>query len=110
MRRRDIVTLIAGAAAAWPFVARAQKPARIPHVVVISPAPLQDRYRELFRQIGYVEGRNIHLEFRDAGGYADRLPMLAEQLVQERDVDVIATVSLPAAIAGHKATDTIPVV
>jgi putative tryptophan/tyrosine transport system substrate-binding protein len=109
MRRRDVVTLIAGAAA-WPFVARAQKPAKIPHVVVISPAPLEDRYRELFRQIGYVEGRNIHLEFRDAGGYADRLPMLAEQLVQERDVDVIATVSLPAAIAAHKATDIIPVV
>jgi putative tryptophan/tyrosine transport system substrate-binding protein len=105
-----LITLLAATSVAWPLVARAQKPAKIPHVVVISPGPLPDRYRELFRDLGYIEGRNIRLEFRDAEGYADRLSMLAEQLVQEGDVDVIATVSLPAAIAAHKATGTIPVV
>ena len=69
-----------------------------------------DRYPELLRDFGYIEGRNIRLEFRDAGGYADRLPALAEQLVQEGGIDVVATISLPAAIAAHKATQTIPIV
>jgi putative ABC transport system substrate-binding protein len=57
-----------------------------------------------------VEGRNIHLEFRNTGGIADRLPALAEQLVREGGIDVIVTVSLPAAIAVHEATQTIPIV
>ena len=71
---------------------------------------MPDRYGELVRDFGYIEGRNIHLEFRDAGGYADRLPSLAKQVVQEGGIDVIATISLTAAIAAHKATQTIPIV
>jgi putative tryptophan/tyrosine transport system substrate-binding protein len=111
MRRREFITLFAAAAAASPLVARAQKPTKIPHVVIISPARLPtDRYQEQLRDLGYIEGRNIHIEFRDAGGYADRLPMLAEQLVQAGGVEVIATISLPATIAAFKATHTIPIV
>lgn len=111
MRRREF-TILAGMSVAWPFMARAQKPAKIPHVVIISPAglPPDRRYREQLRELGYVEGRNIQLEVRDAGGHSDRLPALAEQLVQEGGVDVIATISLPAAIAAHKATQAIPIV
>src|SRR6516162_6063331 len=98
VRRQGFIALLGGTSVAWPFVARAQKPAKIPHVVIISPARLPpDRYPELLRDFGYIEGRNIRLEFRDAGGYADRLPALAEQLVQEGGIDVVATISLPAA-------------
>jgi putative tryptophan/tyrosine transport system substrate-binding protein len=78
VRRRRLIALLAGTAVAWPLAARAQKATKIPHVVVISPGPLPDRYRELFRDLGYIAGHNIRLEFRDAGGYADRLSMLTE--------------------------------
>jgi putative ABC transport system substrate-binding protein len=113
VRRREFLTVFAGASVAWPFAARAQKPAKIPHVVVISPATLlSDRYHypEQLRDIGYIEGRTIHLEFRDTGGYADRLTALAEQLVGEGGIDVIGTISVPATIAARKATQTIPIV
>jgi putative ABC transport system substrate-binding protein len=77
MRRREFITLIGGAAVLSPFAARAQQPAKTPHIVVISSAALPDTYRVQFRDLGYIEGRNIRLEFRDAGGYADQLPALA---------------------------------
>jgi putative ABC transport system substrate-binding protein len=111
VRRREFI-IFAGTSVAWPRLARAQKLAKIPRVVIISPARLPpDRgFREELRELGYVEGRNIQLEFRDAGGYSDRLPALAEQLVQEGGIDVIATISLSAAIAAHKATQAIPIV
>jgi putative tryptophan/tyrosine transport system substrate-binding protein len=113
VRRREFLTGFAGASVAWPFAARAQKLAKIPRIVGISPAKLSsDRYGypEQLKNLGYIEGRNIHLEFRDAGGYADQLTALAEQLVGEGGIDLIGTISLPATIAAHKATQTIPIV
>jgi putative tryptophan/tyrosine transport system substrate-binding protein len=111
MRRREFITLIGGAAALSPFAARAQQPAKIPHVVFISPGALaHNNYRVQLRDLGYIEGLNIRLEFRDAGGYADQLPALAREIVQEGSVEVIVTVSGPAALAAYKATQSIPIV
>jgi putative tryptophan/tyrosine transport system substrate-binding protein len=62
------------------------------------------------REFGYVEGRNIRLEFRDAAGDADHLPAIAEEVVGAGDVDAIMAISTPAALAAHKATETIPIV
>jgi putative tryptophan/tyrosine transport system substrate-binding protein len=67
-------------------------------------------YRAQLRELGYVEGRNIRLEFGNAGGNVDQLSMLAENLVQAGDVDAIFAISTPAALAAHKATQTIPIV
>ncbi|MBR1233590.1 ABC transporter substrate-binding protein [Bradyrhizobium sp. AUGA SZCCT0042] len=62
------------------------------------------------RELGYVEGRNIRLEFRDAAGNVDALPRLAQELVREGGIDVILAISTPAALAAYKATQTIPIV
>ena len=110
MRRREFITLIGGAAAVSPFVARAQQPAKTPHVVFISPAALSDAYRPQLRDLGYIDGRNIRLEFRDAEGYADRLPALAREIVQGGNVAIIVAISGPAAVAASKATQSIPIV
>jgi putative ABC transport system substrate-binding protein len=110
MRRREFIALIGGAAAVSPFAARAEQPAKIPHVVFISPAALLGNYRVQLRDLGYIEGRNIRLEFRDAGGYADQLPALAREIVQGGSVEVIVAVSAPAALAAYKATQSIPIV
>jgi putative ABC transport system substrate-binding protein len=81
--------------------------------VYLSPVgiPAQvNSYRTQMRKLGYVEGRNIRLEFRDAAGEADRLPAIAEEVVREGDVDVIMAISTPAALAARKATEAIPIV
>ena len=105
MRRREFITLIGGAAAISPFAARAQQPVKAPQVVFISPAALADMYRIQLR-----DRRDIRVEFRDAGGYADQLPALAREIVQGGSVDVIVAVSAPAAVAAYKATQSIPIV
>jgi putative tryptophan/tyrosine transport system substrate-binding protein len=105
MRRREFITLIGGATAVSPFAARAQQPAKTPHVVFISPAALPDPYRAQLR-----DRRDIRVEFRDAGGYADQLPALVREIVQGGGVDVIVAVSAPASVAAYKATQSIPIV
>jgi putative tryptophan/tyrosine transport system substrate-binding protein len=110
MRRREFITLIGGAAAISSFAARAQQPAKTPHVVFISPAALPDTFPVQLRDLGYIEGRNIRLEFRDAGGNADQLPALAREIVQGGGVEVIVAVSTAAALAAYKATQSIPIV
>ena len=112
MRRREFIGLILGAASVGPVAVSAQVP-RMPRVVFLSPVgiPAQvNSYRTQIRELGYVEGRNIRLEFRDAGGEVDRLPAIAEQVVKEGDVDVIMAISTPAALAARKATEAIPIV
>jgi putative ABC transport system substrate-binding protein len=111
MKRREFITLLGGATVAWPAAARAQKSAKAPNVVFISPARMrQDIYRTQLRDLDYIEGRNIHLEFRDAGGHADQLPALAREIVQGGGVEVIVAISAPAAVAAFKATQSIPIV
>jgi putative ABC transport system substrate-binding protein len=112
MRRREFITLFSGALT-WPIVARAQQSARMPHVIQLSPVDIPsqvDQTRRLLHELGYVEGRNIRLEFRNAAGNVDGLPALARELVQEGGVDVIIAISTPAALAAYKATQTIPII
>jgi putative tryptophan/tyrosine transport system substrate-binding protein len=112
MYRREFVWLL-GCATAFPLKAAAQQPTRIPHVVHLSPAvyPAQiEFYRNELRQLGYIEGRNIHLEFQNTEGNVEQLPVLAEKLVQGGGIDVILAESTPAALAAHRATQTIPIV
>jgi len=112
MKRRDFIAVLGGAAV-WPVRAHAQKPAKMPHVVYLSPADIPAQvsaYRAQLRDIGYVEGHNIIVEFRNAGGFVDRLPALAEKIVQDGGIDVILAISTPAALAARGATRTIPIV
>jgi len=113
MRRRDFISFLGGAAAAWPFTARAQQ-AKVPTIGAlvignINPEQFWREFRQGLHDLGYVEGQNVAFEYRWAEGHYDRLPALAAELV-ERKVDLIATGSMPAALAAKGATSTIPVV
>ena len=114
MKRRQFITLLGGAAAAWPLAAQAQR-ASIPVVGLLSAASaaafarLLDAFRRGMLELGYVEGSNIRYEYRFADGYLDRLPGLAIDLVRLKP-DVILSVALASNLALHQATSTIPIV
>jgi putative ABC transport system substrate-binding protein len=115
MRRREFITLLGGAAAAWPLVARAQQAGKIYRIGILEPIPAErnaanlDALRKGLRDLGYVEGRNLVIEYRSADGRAERFPDLASELVRLK-VDLIVTRGTPAATAAKNATGTIPVV
>jgi len=114
MKRREFISLLGGAAAAWPLAARAQQPQGRPLIGVLSPisAALAARNMEALRQglreLGYVEGRNIGFEFRYAEGDLARLPALAADLVALQPAVIIAG-SAPGALAAREATRAIPI-
>src|SRR5262245_54426191 len=111
IRRRDFITLLGGAAAAWPLAARAQEPKlpRIGVLVASDPEPFWSLFREGMRASGYIEGRNIQLEFRPADRKPNLLRMLADELVRLK-VDIIVASLTPAVVAARQATSEIPII
>jgi putative ABC transport system substrate-binding protein len=111
--RREFMA-VAALAAAWPLTGSAQSAATPRRVVLLSaatdPAERLGVFHEQLNALGYVAGRDFRLEIRSAEGHLDRLPAIAEGLVREGGVDAILAESTPAAMAAHRATQTIPIV
>ncbi len=115
MRRREFIGLLGGGAAAWPLLARAQQVGKIYRIGILETIPAArnaanlDALRKGLRDLGYVEGRNLVIEYRSADGRAERFPDLASELVRLK-VDLIVTRGTPATQAVQNATGTVPVV
>jgi putative ABC transport system substrate-binding protein len=114
MRRRQFITFLGGLAATLPVTARAQQAANIARIGYLAgdlaPSPqLPEAFRQGLRDLGYVVGRNLVIETRDAEGKRDRLPALALELVALK-VDVIVAVATIEALAAKQATSTLPIV
>jgi putative ABC transport system substrate-binding protein len=116
MRRREFITLISGAAAAWPLSVRAQQPAMpvIGFLDIRSPDTLMEDRLRAFRQglkdTGYVERENVAIEYRWAENQVDRLPELTAELVRRRVAAIVTTSGPIAVFAAKAATTTIPIV
>src|ERR1700675_4138858 len=115
MDRRTFIGRIAGGLLAAPLAARAQQVGKVYRIGILEAIPAAqnaanlDALRKGLRNLGYVEGRNLVIEYRSADGRTERFPDLASELVRLK-VDLIVTRGTPAAIAAKNATETIPVV
>jgi putative tryptophan/tyrosine transport system substrate-binding protein len=115
MRRRELITLLGGAAVAWPLAAWAQQVGKVYRIGLLETIPASqntanlDALRKGLRALGYIEGQNLSIEYSSADGIAERFPELAAELVRLQ-VDLIVTRGTPAAQAAKNATATIPVV
>jgi len=115
MRRRDFITLVGSAAATWPMAARAQQRPRLPTIGFLgSGTPSSDSqyaaaFRQRIRTLGWIENRDIAIEYRWGEGRVDRFAELAAELVRLK-VDVVFTYGSPTAAAAKQATSVIPIV
>jgi putative tryptophan/tyrosine transport system substrate-binding protein len=115
MRRRDVIALLGGAAAAWPLAARAQQPAMpviglLVAAVALGGEKRMAAFRQGLAEMGYAEGQNVSLVRLDADGRFDRLPALAADLVSRKVSVLVSPQSAASAIAAHGATKSIPIV
>jgi putative ABC transport system substrate-binding protein len=114
MDRRAFISGMAGSLLAVPLAAKAQQVGKVPRIGFLfsgdsGPAREVDTFRQGLRDLGYVEGQNIAIEYRFAGGQVERLPELAAELVRLK-LDVIVAPYTPPALAAKRATSTIPIV
>ena len=115
MRRREFITLLGGAAVAWPLAARAQQPAKLPTIGFLGAStPLLETQRvasfvQQLHELGWNEGRNVRIEYRWAEGRSERLAEIAAEFVRLK-VDVIVTYGTTAVVAARQATLVIPIV
>ena len=115
MKRRAVITLLGGAAAAWPLAVRAQQPAKIPTIGFLDATSSATQghvigtFVHRLRELGWSEGRNVAIEVRWAEGRRERYAEIAAELIRLK-VDIIVTYAVPAVIAVKQATATIPIV
>ena len=117
MKRREFITLLGGAAAAWPMAARAQQAARMRRIGVLMPRDENDpeakrrlsAFTQALADLGWTDGRNVRMDVRWAGGDTNQIRALAQELVSLQP-DIIVTGGTPATVAVQRETRTIPIV